>query len=196
MESIDDLLNQPAEPRRSGISLGSIVLILGIVMVIAVVGLQLRSQLAGQPERGPAPDFIVTTYNGETFDLSDQRGNVVVLNFWGSWCAPCRTEAPGLQAIYERYRDRGVTFIGVTWLDERPDALAFIEEFSLTFPSGPDTGLRISDAYGITGAPETFVIDQDGNVAASFLGPLSEDGPLKFSDLTGALDDLLADEAG
>lgn len=192
---IDDIVqgDNDETPQGSGIfSLGSIVLFLGVVMVVVVVGLQLSSQNTRQPNSGTAPEFTLTTFDGETFSLSEQRGNVIVLNFWGSWCGPCRAETPTLEAIYQAYQDRGVIFIGVTYLDEIEDSLAFIEEFNVSYPNGADNQLRISDQYRIEGAPETFVIDQGGKIVEFFYGPIYE-GSIPPSRLTDVLDDLLAD---
>lgn len=189
---MDNLIDntQDQQPVRRGLGLGSIVLILGILSVIGVVGAQLHNR--GQTTRtsGPAPDFTITTYHGETFRLADQRGKVVVLNFWGSWCGPCRDEAPDLQAVHEAYGD-DIVMVGVTYLDNDVRAvMAFIEEYGLTYLNGPDDRLRIADSYRITGAPETFVIDQDGRIVRHFLGQI-----VRISDLTTLLDSLVAPES-
>jgi cytochrome c biogenesis protein CcmG/thiol:disulfide interchange protein DsbE len=126
----------------------------------------LARQNAGRPTSGPAPEFPFTTFDGQNFKLSDFRGKVVVLNFWASWCVPCRDEAPELEAAWEQYRSRGdVVFLGIAYADNGPKSLAFIEEFGLTYLNAPDLGTRISAQYGIQGVPETFIIDQRGNVA-------------------------------
>lgn len=191
---IDDITRGEADesPRRGGLSLGSIVLLLGVIMVVVVVGLQLSSQNTAQPNSGTAPEFTLTTFDGNEFSLIEQRGKVVVLNFWGSWCGPCRAEAPTLEAIYREYQDRDVVFIGVTYLDEIEDSLAFIQEFNVSYLNGADSQLRISDQYRIEGAPETFVIDQNGEIAEFFYGPIYE-GSIDPSRLTDVLDDLLGD---
>lgn len=178
-------------PGNSGftLDLGSIVLLIGVVSMLAVIGWGfIQQQRSSQPTGGPAPDFTISTFDGEMFTLSEQRGNIVVLNFWGSWCGPCRTEAPHLQAIHERYQDEGVVVVGVTYVDPIEDSLAFIEEFGLTYTNGPDNGVSISeDKYHIQGAPENFVIDRDGNIHYFHLGPITEE------TLAPILDELLAE---
>lgn len=191
---IDLLQEQPAPPPRANGALVAVVLVLGLLLLFAVVGVALVRQGMTQPESGPAPQFSLTTFDGQTFDLAQQQGKIVVLNFWGYWCGPCRDEAPILQSIYEQYRERGVEMIGVTFLAPELDrTLAFLAEFGITYPNGDDVRSRIADAYRITGAPETFVIDQEGEIARFYFGPIVEagGGPMSASDLTGVLDCLL-----
>jgi cytochrome c biogenesis protein CcmG/thiol:disulfide interchange protein DsbE len=161
-------------PSKRGISLGGIVLLVGVIAVAAVFGLALIDRNAGQPTSGPAPDFTLTTLDGQDIRLADLRGQVVLLNFWASWCVPCRDEAPALQTIWEQYRDRGVIVLGVAWTDTERGARAFMEEFFQDYPNGLDLGTRIGELYGITGVPETFVIDRQGNVVGFYPTPLSQ----------------------
>jgi len=176
---------EPAAPRR-GLSLGSIVLLAGILMVVIVVGVALLRAKQGQPTSGQAPDFTVTTFDGETIRLSELRGRPVVVNFWASWCGPCRDEAPRFQSIWERYRDQGVMILGITYVDDENDSRAFMAEYGVTYPNAPDVGTVISEElYFIQGVPETFVIDQAGNVVDFFWFLEDEE------QLTDTLDRLL-----
>lgn len=191
IDEIDSLLTEEQPDRRGRLSMGSIILLIGVLMVVGTIGLALLRQNQSQPKSGDAPDFTVATFDGETFRLSDQRGKIVVINFWGSWCAPCRAEAPALQRVYERYRDKGVVILGITYLESSPqDSLDFIEEYGLTYPNAPDPRAEIAEKkYHIRGAPENFVIDQDGNIAYFHLGPVTEEL------LSDVLDGLLAEES-
>jgi len=107
------------------------------------------------------------------------------VNFWASWCVPCRDEAPALEKVWREYEDESVIFVGVDYKDVRSKAMGFIKEFNVTYPSGPDPYNRISRAYHITGVPETFLIAQDGRLAEWYIGPITETG------LRAALEELL-----
>ena len=167
-------------------NLSSIVLLISVVVIVIIIGTALGRQLQTQPTSGPAPDFTMTTFDGEDVTLSDYRGQVVVVNFWASWCDPCRDEAPILQSLWERYRDRGVVLVGVAYLDLESAALDFIDEFGITYPNGPDVGSEISRDYNIEGVPETFIIDQTGDIAYFAIAPIRE------GQLDPTIDRLLA----
>jgi cytochrome c biogenesis protein CcmG/thiol:disulfide interchange protein DsbE len=124
---------------------------------------------ARQPTNDIAPDFTLTSYDGASYQLSALRGKVVVLNFWATWCGPCKGEAPGLVALWSRMKSRGVIFLGIDQDDKREDAQAFLNEFGVAYPNGPDNGIIAS--YRVQGLPTTIIIDQNGLVAARILAP-------------------------
>jgi len=127
------------------------------------------------PEEGAAPAFELPSLNGQgTVSLASYRGKIVVLNFWASWCAPCWQEAPGLQAVWERYRSRGVQFLGVNERDDHASAGSFVEENGLTFPSASDPSGELAGSYGIIAMPTTFVIDSTGQLAYRLIGYADE----------------------
>ena len=135
----------------------------------------------------PAPDFDLPLVEGTgSMRLSGLRGEVVVLNFWASWCAPCRLEAPDLQAAWEDYQDRGVRFVGVDELDDRFAAQGFIREFGITYPSVFDPSGSLADDYAFIGLPATFVIDAHGMIRYRFQGYLN--GEILRSSLGEVLD--------
>ena len=136
-------------------------------LVIAVVGWGIFQLEPSQLDR--APDFDLPMLDSEgTLKLSDYRGEVVVINFWGSWCPPCRRELPMLQRTFADYEDKGVLFIGMNVGDSESNALAFMEEFQITYPCVIDIGEKQNKAYGLISLPQTFVIDKDGSITKLF----------------------------
>jgi cytochrome c biogenesis protein CcmG/thiol:disulfide interchange protein DsbE len=145
---------------------------LGLLLLILFLGL-LRAQEGPVAVGKRAPDFTLTSFDGQEYRLSDLRGKVVVLNFWASWCKPCEQEAADLEAAWRYYQGQGdgVVFLGVAYTDTEKNALEYLEKFDITYPNGPDLGTRISQAYRITGVPETYIIDRDGVLAYARLSP-------------------------
>jgi peroxiredoxin len=121
-----------------------------------------------------APDFTGTTLTGSRLNFSSYRGSVVVLNFWGSWCAPCREEAPALAVAARQYRPAGVDFLGVDVRDTTASAEAFTRDFGITYPSVSDPGsvitLDFTAVVPIAGTPTTLVIDRTGHIAGAVFG--------------------------
>ncbi|MFW5709143.1 MAG: TlpA family protein disulfide reductase [Chloroflexota bacterium] len=176
---------------KQGINWGSIVLLVGVVAAILMIGVALLEQNRTLVPNEPVPNFTIQVFDGETFNLAEYRGSIVVVNFWGSWCAPCRDEAPDLQLIHELYHDQGVILVGITHAESSDqDSIDFIEEFNLTYRNGPDPETRIADDYKITGVPETFVIDRDGRLVEGGYFP----GPVTANTLITVLDQLIEEQ--
>lgn len=132
----------------------------------ALVGLELGNR---------APDFTLDTIDGDETSLWSLRGQIVMINFWGTWCAPCRREMPDLQSLYENNMDEGFIILALaTRGDTREDVLEFREEFSLTFPLLVDEGDLITDMYSITSRPSTLIIDENGLIVFKHFGPVIE----------------------
>ncbi len=127
----------------------------------------------------PASPFTLTSFSGEKISLEDLRGKVVVLNFWSSWCDPCKEEAPVLEEVWRKYKDRNVVFVGANTWDDKPDAQQFLLENGITYPNGTSED-GLATEYGLTGIPETFVIDANGTVVRRWFGPLEAE---QLSDL-------------
>ncbi len=135
--------------------------------------------------RPAAPAFSGTTLTGEKLSFSSYRGRVVVLNFWGSWCVPCREEAATLAAVAAKYRPAAVSFLGVDVRDTTASAQAFVSNFRVGYPSVGDSGSVItadfSDVVPIAATPTTLVIDRTGHIAGAVFGTVT------YSDLTAIL---------
>jgi len=173
-----------AKPRgRFYFQIGAVIVVVAFVALFAA-SLQLTA--AGQLHAGSAPDFTFTQFDGKQFQLSDLRGKVVVLNIWASWCIPCRAEAPILEHAWRAYKDKGLILLGADYIDTEPAALAFLKEFDITYPNGPDFGSNIYRLFHARGVPETYFIDQQGNIAHTVIGPTNE------AALKATLDELLA----
>jgi cytochrome c biogenesis protein CcmG/thiol:disulfide interchange protein DsbE len=135
--------------------------------------------------RRPAPEFSLETLDGGVLRLSDLRGKAVMVDFWSSWCPPCRQEAPALAQVYGEYADRGVQFVGIALWDKRDHVASHVERFGLTYPNGLDAKGLTAIEYGVFGLPEKFFIDSQGYLARKFVGPMEAD------KLRAALDGLL-----
>ena len=184
---------EPTNETRPPLRWSNILLWTAVIGLLALVGWGLLNNTKPRPEAGQvAPDFELSFYDGYEWEnlsqtsLADMRGNIVVLNFWASWCTPCRMEADLLENAWQKYRDQGVIFLGVAYADAEPKALAFLEEFSISYPNAPDLRTAISADYEITGVPETFFIDREGNIAYVQIVPLDQ------GILEGTIDQLLS----
>jgi thiol-disulfide isomerase/thioredoxin len=141
--------------------------------------------------RAPASAVTGETLEGEPFDLSSYEGKVVVVNFWGSWCGPCRAEAPALEETHQENKDAGVEFLGVDLRDTREGARAFVRKFGLTYPSLFDPEGRITHAFSSVnpqGIPTTLILDREGRVAVQFTGEVRK------SQLDPALAKIVAEK--
>ena len=120
-----------------------------------------------------APSFMLTLFDGKVIRVEDFRGKVVFLNFWASWCVPCRAEAKTLEAAWHKYKDRGVVFLGANIQDKEEDARAFMKEFGITYLNGRDASGKIAVDYGVWGIPESFFIDGQGQITYKHVGEIS-----------------------
>lgn len=157
------------------------------VLVVAALGYGLLAQPGSQLAPGsPVPDFQLSALDGTPMILAAQRGNVVVVNFFASWCDPCRQEAAALEATWRDYQGQGVQFFGIAYKDVESAAKAFMTEFGVSYPTAVEAGNRTSRLYGVTGVPETFVVDQNGNLVHHFLGAVTR------AELAQVINPLLA----
>jgi cytochrome c biogenesis protein CcmG, thiol:disulfide interchange protein DsbE len=151
---------------------GVILVWVGVLGLLALVGVGLIRTQQGPVGVGskPAP-FTLRTFEGQEINTADLIGQVVVINFWASWCEPCKQEAAELEQAYQQYKDQGVAFLGVNYVDTEPEARAYLAQFGITYPNGPDLGTRISQAFRIRGVPETYILGPQGILAGVKIGP-------------------------
>lgn len=148
-------------------------------------------QVVAPSERADAPAFSGELLDGSPFDSGDLAGDIAVINFWGSWCAPCRVETPDFQSVYAELRDQGVQFLGVDVKDERQLAVAFFEQIGVEYPSLFDPRGEVALAFRGFPAnvvPSTILLDREGRVAAVYTGAVARD------DLRAGLTGLLKED--
>ncbi len=137
----------------------------------------------------PAPPLAGDDLDGGSIALVDLKGDVVVVNFWATWCTPCRDEQPALERVHREYEDRGVEFLGVDERDDLAAARAWVDEFDVTYPSIQDPSGAWADDFGLFGYPDTFVIDATGTIRWAVYGQVGEEQLRQLIDLTLAARD-------
>jgi cytochrome c biogenesis protein CcmG/thiol:disulfide interchange protein DsbE len=121
----------------------------------------------------PAAPFTLTLFDGTTLTLESLRGKAVFLNFWASWCPPCRAEARDLESAWRKVKDENIVYIGVALQDTDENARAFLKEFDVTYPNGRDDSGKIAVDYGVWGIPESFFIDPEGRITYKHTGGIN-----------------------
>ena len=164
---------------RSVLIMGTVGLVVAGLMALLALGLLNQAPVTGMSGftrvQKPAPDFTMPLVEGGgDVSLSEYQGQPVVINFWSSWCPPCRQEAPILEGAWRSYRDQGVVFVGVDIQDSDDDAKAYLQAFGITYPNGADRDGRVTVDYGVIGLPVTFFVNRDGIVERRWVGAIGE----------------------
>ena len=158
----------------------ALLLALGIAWIAAsrvpAEQVMLRSQRPPSPQAGfAAPDFTLETLGGQSLRLADLRGQVVLINFWATWCPPCRAEMPAIQQVYQRHREHGFTVLAVDIQEGDTQVADFVDDMGLTFPILMDREGSVSANYQVKALPSTFFVDREGVIQNVTLGgPMAE----------------------
>lgn len=177
-----------ASQSSSKLKWGMIVIWSGLVVFLCIIGVLLYYTIKGSAAQGDrAPAFTLTTFDGQEISSASLEGKVVVINFWASWCNPCEEEAADLEAAWRYYEPGGqVVFLGVDYADTDPEAKAYLDKFEITYPNGPDLRGSLSQSFRIRGVPETYIIDQNGEIVSAKVGPF-----MSLAEIQAAIDPLL-----
>ena len=122
-------------------------------------------------------DFTLQLLHGEGVSLSSFKSKVVILNFWATWCPPCRAEMPSMEVLHNKYREKGLEILAVNILEKEAEVLSFMDSNKLSFPAALDLDGAVSNSYGIQSIPTTFLIDREGNIVVRLVGSIDWDTP-------------------
>ncbi|MBI2532278.1 MAG: TlpA family protein disulfide reductase [Deltaproteobacteria bacterium] len=147
------------------------------VLAQSKVNYKVIRNLEPMKENSPTPDFSLPTPDGRQISLKDFRGKIVFLNFWASWCAPCREEMPAMDRLYKEFKDKNFVVLAVAVKDRKQDAISFVKELKLTYPIGLDPEGEVGLLYGAWGLPTTYLIGTKGEGLARAWGPAEWHGP-------------------
>lgn len=155
--------------------------LLAVIALLAMVACnrnESKKTAAVPVENGLAPEVIVNSLNGTPLKLSDLKGKVVLLNFWATWCPPCRKEIPSMMKLNKAMAGKPFQMVAIS-IDEggRPDVESFFQTSGFSLPAYTDPDNRAATTYGITGVPETFIINRQGTIVKKVMGPMEWDSP-------------------
>jgi len=170
--------------RSKGIILA--VLLIAGLMAIIYVAKNKEAPSSGAIEGLSAPELILQDMSGKSYTLSDLRGSVLFINFWATWCLPCREEMPFIQNLYNHFKEeKGFRMLTILYRDDYLKALAYLKENNFQLPLFIDNEYRTARAYGVTGVPETYIVDKKGVLKERKLGPARWDSPQAISFISG-----------
>ena len=181
--------------KRGWLLMGTAVPVLALIALLAWASVKSGSNPGGlvvndefgqvSVDAEAARNFSLELLDGETVTLSELKGKVIMLDFWASWCPPCRQEAPTLSQVYREFKGQEVEFIGIDIWDRPSDAIEYVDLFDVPYPNSIDSEGIVAIDYGVKGIPEKIFIDPNGFISKKFVGPISAD------TLRATLDGLL-----
>lgn len=151
------ITRQSSSARAAGVAINSV----GQAMVV---------------DKRPIADATLPLLDGSNVRISELKGKVVVVNFWASWCPPCRIEAPALEEVYEKYQKKEVVFLGINVWENQKEANKFIQEFGITYPNAVDKAGKLVVDFGVSGIPETYILNPDNYIVRRWIGPVTVEG--------------------
>jgi thiol-disulfide isomerase/thioredoxin len=157
----------------------AILAIVGAIWAVEQQGRGAGSGLGGSMDGAQvgqaAPEFVATSADGKELRLADLRGQVVLVNFWATWCGPCRAEMPDLDSVYQEYKDRGFVLVGMNYREGPEDVAKFTKDLRVNFPIGLDPDGAIAGQYRVRGFPSSYFIDREGRISEVRIGALSRE---------------------
>ena len=161
-----------------GIAILVLAILISLFTIFLATGLSNRTSVTGRSGEQligeKSPEFLAAAIDGDSVSLSNYLGSPIVLNFWASWCPPCRDETPHFEKMWRLYRQKGVVLIGINVQDTVADADRYIKEFDVTFTNAIDKDGKIMVDYGVTGLPVTFFINREGIIIGRWVGSIGE----------------------
>ena len=160
--------------RRRARLLAGVGAVVAVIVALLMTGLGRDPSVIASPLVGrAAPNFTLPQLDGPPVTLAKQRGQVVVINFWASWCAECHAEQAALDQVWQQFQDSGVVVIGVNFEDSVGAARGYVRSEDVTYPVVEDDGSKTALAYGLRGVPETFVVNRSGRIVKHVIGPVA-----------------------
>lgn len=151
-----------------------------IAFLIGILALSIIGNKSNAPKKSPLigkkfPSHEIAMFDGSTLNIDSLKGKVLLVNFWASWCGPCKQEFPALENSWKKYKDTDVAFLGINILDEEKQAKYYMQIYASAYPNGIDKTGAIAVDLGVSGVPETFFINEQGIIVEKYVGPLTEE---------------------
>ena len=165
--------------KREKIYIGALLLTAAVAFGIYFLGTRTlpeaeANQFLGKKNSETLKPFTLKTFDGSELDIMELKGSPIVINFWGSWCPPCRREASDVEATYRAFKAKGVNFVGIAVQDLETEAMGFINEYDVTYPNGLDHDESIMSLYKVFVLPMTIIVDKKGFISFTHVGPITK----------------------